>query len=60
MPTRECPSCASEVPSGEDICPICNYEFAGSATRRNWRAWVAVVLLIIFLYPLVRLIMRLW
>ena len=58
--TKECPSCASEVPSDAESCFICGYEFAGASPRRNWRVWVAVLLLVVFLYPLVRFLISLF
>lgn len=57
--TRECPSCASMVPDDANRCFICGYEFSEDRPRRNWRAWVAVGLLIVFLYPLVRFLIQL-
>ncbi|MBI5868411.1 MAG: zinc ribbon domain-containing protein [candidate division Zixibacteria bacterium] len=55
---RECPSCASEIPADMDRCFICGYEFAGKAGRRNWRLWVALLLLLIFLLPFIRMLVR--
>lgn len=57
---RECPSCASMVPDDEERCFICGYEFPTISRGRNWRAWVALVLLILFLYPLIRFLIRLF
>ncbi len=56
---RECPSCASMVSDDEERCLICGYEFPTIARGRNWRGWVAIVLLLIFVYPLIRFIINL-
>lgn len=58
--TRECPSCASMVPDDEERCTICGYEFSSIARGRNWRGWVAVALLVVFLYPLIRFLIGLF
>jgi predicted amidophosphoribosyltransferase len=55
---RECPSCASEIPASMDRCSICGYEFADKPPHRNWRLWVALLLLIVFLYPLIRMLLN--
>jgi len=55
---RECPSCASLIPDDQDRCFICGYEFAGPPARRSWRVWMAVVLLILFLIPIIRYIIH--
>ncbi len=47
------------VPEDHDRCFVCGYEFAGPPARKSWRTWVAVLLLLIFLYPLIRLILYL-
>lgn len=41
-----------------DRCFICGYEFAGKTGRRNWRLWVALLLLAIFLLPFIRMLYR--
>ena len=48
------------VPEDAERCFICGYEFSEGSPRRNWRAWVAVGLLIVFLYPLVRFLLRMF
>jgi len=55
---RECPSCASEMPDRMDRCFICGYEFAGPAPRRSWRIWVALLFLIVFLFPFIRMLLN--
>jgi hypothetical protein len=55
---RDCPSCASEIPSDMDRCFICGYEFAGKPSNRPWRLWVALLLLIVFLFPLIRMLLK--
>lgn len=57
---RECPSCASMVPDDDESCIICGYEFSTISRGRNWRAWVAIGLLAVFLYPLIRFIISLF
>jgi RNA polymerase subunit RPABC4/transcription elongation factor Spt4 len=44
--TKECPSCAMQVDSDEEICPICQYEFP---KQSKVSVWVAVVLIILLL-----------
>jgi uncharacterized paraquat-inducible protein A len=46
---RECPSCALEFEDeGQDTCPYCGYEFP---KRRTSVQWVAVLLIVLMLYP---------
>jgi hypothetical protein len=47
------------VSDDETRCIICGYEFPERPSQRNWRTWVAIGLLIVFLYPLLRFILRL-
>jgi RNA polymerase subunit RPABC4/transcription elongation factor Spt4 len=56
--TRECPSCASEVPGDSRQCFICGYEFPGSQFNRSWRVIVAIILVLIFLIPLLHMVWR--
>ena len=44
--TRECPSCATEVPENENRCPICRYEFLTPTPRqRGMKLWGAILML---------------
>ena len=47
MKMKECPSCAMEIEAKSKICPICQYEFAGS---RIGLKLAAVILMLLFLY----------
>ena len=48
--TRECPSCATEVPANNNRCPICGYAFLRpTATQRNMKLIGAIVMLALFL-----------
>ncbi len=46
MAQRECPSCAMEVDSKNDSCPICGYEFPDYS--RSFKL-IAVLLVLIFI-----------
>jgi hypothetical protein len=52
---KECPGCAMEVDANRNTCPFCEYEFPQS--RMSFKP-VAILMLILFLYPLVMLIRR--
>ena len=54
---RECPNCAMEVPKDSRHCPICSYEFPRPKSRSF--KWIAIVLIILFLIPLIRLVIGL-
>jgi RNA polymerase subunit RPABC4/transcription elongation factor Spt4 len=45
MKTKECPSCAMEVPENSKVCHICGHEFV---TYSGWIKWTAILLLILF------------
>ena len=55
MATKECSSCAMEVDAELETCPICGYEFPQQKASIKW---VALAMLILFAYPLFRLISR--
>ena len=55
MTTKECPSCAMEVKKTAASCPICGYEFP---QQKSSIKWIALLMLILFAYPLIRLLMR--
>jgi RNA polymerase subunit RPABC4/transcription elongation factor Spt4 len=45
MAQKECPSCAMQVKTSEEVCPICNYEFA--VTHRSYSIYVIVAILLL-------------
>lgn len=48
--TRECPSCACEVPANNNRCPICGYLFpAPSPRQRHMKLWGALLMLALML-----------
>ena len=48
--TRECPSCATEVPANNNRCPICGYtSLQPTPTQRNMKLIGAIVMLVLFL-----------
>ena len=54
---KECPNCATDIADSAGICPICKYDFPKRAAL-PWKP-VAVVLLLILLFPLIRRLLRL-
>lgn len=47
--TRECPSCATEVPVNNNRCPICGYEFPQPTPRqRIMKTGGALLMLLLF------------
>ena len=55
---RECPSCALEYEDTGDLeqCPYCGYEFP---QRRSGIPWVAWLLVLLLLWPAIKVIMML-
>ncbi|GBD93644.1 hypothetical protein BMS3Abin05_01228 [bacterium BMS3Abin05] len=53
---KECPGCALPVDKAADVCPYCGYEFP---EQKSSLKWAAILLAIIFAYPLLRLLLRL-
>jgi len=52
---RECPSCACEVETNQNRCPICGYLFPqATAAQRGMRWGGAVIMLALFFYLLFR------
>jgi hypothetical protein len=47
---RECPGCAIEIESGQQVCPICGYEFPRT---RPLIVGAAVAVLVAILLPLI-------
>jgi len=56
MATKECPSCAVEVDKKYDVCPICGYEFP---KQKSGMKYLAIILVILFTLPLIKLILSL-
>ncbi|KPL05495.1 MAG: hypothetical protein AMJ73_00420 [candidate division Zixibacteria bacterium SM1_73] len=54
---KECPNCAVKIPKDSRRCPICGYEFPQPKSR--FFTWVAIILIILFLIPLIRLLISL-
>ena len=54
--TRECPGCAVSVPTNENRCPICGYEFPHLTGYRGTRLGAAVLMLLILAALLFRLL----
>ena len=57
MKRKECPSCGVEIEKDSTICPICGYEFPVKSKFQIKTA--AIILLILFLYPLIKLLINL-
>ncbi len=53
---KECPNCAVDVPKDSSRCPICGYEFP--QPKAGLFKWIAIILIILFLIPLVRLLIH--
>ena len=54
---KECPNCAVDIADDAEICPICKYDFPKKAVF-PWKP-VALVLLVILLFPVIRGLLRL-
>ncbi len=54
--TKECPGCAMPVPADAHECPYCHYEFPG---QKSSLKWVALLVLLAFLLPLLVLLRKL-
>jgi predicted amidophosphoribosyltransferase len=52
--TRECPSCAMEVPEDAETCPYCGYEFPAPASKIS--VWVALLMAALLAWPAIKLI----
>jgi len=57
MSKKECPSCGIEIDKEHTVCPICQYEFP-IKSKFNIKI-IAVILIILLLYPLIRLFVSL-
>jgi len=55
---KECPSCGIEnIDENAEHCPICGYEFP---QRGSSLKWIALLMLLLFAYPLIRLVIGLF
>ncbi len=53
--SRECPSCACEVPGNNNRCPICGYAFPQATTTQLGLRWGgALIMLAILAWALLR------
>ncbi len=43
-----------EIDKDEDICPICGYEFAETKSSRMLYAGIAILMIVIFLWLILR------
>lgn len=57
MALKECPSCAVDIDRTAEHCPICGYEFP---KQKSFFKWVALLLILLFVYPLIRLLLNLF
>lgn len=46
MKKKECPSCAVEIDSDLEICPICGYEFPQQSLALKVAAWIMILLVL--------------
>ena len=48
---RDCPSCAVEVSSNQNRCPICGYEFPHpKPVKKTLFLWTGIILLLVIIY----------
>ena len=52
--TRECPSCALDIPTDADVCPYCDYDLPRDKGSTLVWAWVFILLLMWPLYQLLK------
>jgi hypothetical protein len=55
---KECPNCAVEVGEENGNCPICGYEFPQGKSHPKLFIWVAVILIVLFIIPLLIFVFR--
>jgi hypothetical protein len=49
--TRECPSCAVEVPANQNHCLICGYAFPHPTPwQRHMKFWLALLMIFLLLF----------
>jgi predicted amidophosphoribosyltransferase len=49
MKTKECPSCAMNIPANDKVCPICQHEFASYSLGIRGIA-IALLIILLLLY----------
>jgi RNA polymerase subunit RPABC4/transcription elongation factor Spt4 len=47
MSQKECPSCAMQIPSDSEICPVCEFEFSHTGQTRKGMIFFIIILCII-------------
>ena len=58
---RECPSCATGVPTNSNRCPICGYEFPRLTDKqRGMKIGGGSLMLVLFIYLAFRLGRWIW
>ncbi|MCH6202067.1 hypothetical protein MMU07_20995 [Aquiflexum sp. LQ15W] len=48
--TKECPSCAMDIDSKAEFCPICEYHFPKTNPIYQWIAILLAILLLLLLF----------
>jgi RNA polymerase subunit RPABC4/transcription elongation factor Spt4 len=48
MKKKECPSCAMEIDSDANVCPICAYEFPETKFPLKWIALILAIIVALF------------
>jgi hypothetical protein len=56
---KECPNCATEISEQTKICHICGYEFPQKEGKSKFFWLIAIILLILFLFPLIKILLGL-
>jgi len=54
---KECPSCAVKIDKNLTVCPVCGYEFP---QQKSTVKWIAVVMALLFAWPLIKLLISLF
>lgn len=48
--TKECPSCAMDIDSKAEFCPICDYHFPKKSALYQWIAILLAILMLLLLF----------
>ena len=46
---KECPGCAMETNVGDEVCPICGYEFPDEPKSMKIVIWVFILLVLLWI-----------